>query len=81
MPGCDSPAEKRDGVASLDQHRAEPVGRCVTLNDKWFGEVWHGEDRAEVTTSLRAANASAAPALHENPSFFNKAVNGVATVP
>jgi hypothetical protein len=44
MPGCDSPAEKRDEVASLDQHRTEPVGRCVALNDEWLGEVWHGED-------------------------------------
>jgi hypothetical protein len=29
---------------------------------------------------LSAANAAATFSLHENPSFFNKVVNGVATV-
>jgi hypothetical protein len=34
------PAVECDGMAFLDQHRAETIGRRVTLDNEWLGEVW-----------------------------------------
>jgi hypothetical protein len=33
------PAVERDGMAILDQHRAEAIGRRVALDNEWLGEV------------------------------------------
>jgi hypothetical protein len=81
MPGCDSPAEECDGVAPWTITAPKPwddASHSTTNGLEKSGMVRTG---AEVTASLRATHASAAPTLQENPSFFNKAVNGAATVP
>jgi len=41
----DGPAEEGDGVALLDEHRAEPMRRSVAFDGERLGEVRHGEDR------------------------------------
>ena len=69
---CNRATEERDRMCVLDEHRAEAVGRRVTLHHEGLGEIRQGQHRRGCHSRLEGAEGRRGVVVPREPLLFQE---------